>query len=237
MTYIPELLHPVNQPFRVSQEFGENPQIYKQFGMLAHNARDYAVVTNTPVYASLSGPINEIANHPKGYGLHIKIKHEMGDETVYAHLSKVSVKEGDFVYTGQLIGYSGNTGFSTAPHLHFGYRPPQYNQNNGYAGYIDPKPFLKLTPNEYQNMLEELKKEVDELKRNVIRKDTILFDTKDGSFWKLIRHTADPKETRHSIDTKGNRGAEAFGMEVAKPVTHEYILSLKEGKPFPSRDV
>src|SRR3990167_8239222 len=196
MTYIPELLHPVNQPFRVSQEFGENPQIYKQFGMLAHNARDYAVVTNTPVYASLSGPINEIANHPKGYGLHIKIKHEMGDETVYAHLSKVSVKEGDFVYTGQLIGYSGNTGFSTAPHLHFGYRPPQYNQNNGYAGYIDSKSFLKL-----------------------------------------IRHTADPKETRHSIDTKGNRGAEAFGMEVAKPVTHEYILSLKEGKPFPSRDV
>ena len=54
-----------------------------------------------------------------GYGNYIVIKHSNGTQTLYAHLSKVSVSVGDEVNTGEVIGKSGNTGRSTGPHLHF----------------------------------------------------------------------------------------------------------------------
>ena len=61
------------------------------------------------------------------------------------HLSKREVKAGDTVKEGQLIGYSGNTGLSTGPHLHWGTRPLNPNMNNGYRGFIDPSIVLNGT--------------------------------------------------------------------------------------------
>jgi murein DD-endopeptidase MepM/ murein hydrolase activator NlpD len=55
-----------------------------------------------------------------GYGKWVMVKHSNGISTLYAHLSLPTVAVGDNVPTGQVIGYSGNTGFTTGPHLHFG---------------------------------------------------------------------------------------------------------------------
>jgi murein DD-endopeptidase MepM/ murein hydrolase activator NlpD len=57
--------------------------------------------------------------------------------TIYGHLSKTIVAKGQIVKAGQLLGYTGNTGFSSAPHLHWEMRPLPLKSNNGYAGAAD----------------------------------------------------------------------------------------------------
>lgn len=124
----------------ISQGFGENPQIYAQFGMKGHNGIDIAADTGTPIYASHAGRVRYTTD-TSGYGGHARIT-DSEKETIYGHMSKFegtsrNVKEGD------VIGYVGSTGFSTGPHLHFGIKVFPINNNNGYSGSIDPMPFLK----------------------------------------------------------------------------------------------
>ena len=92
-----------------------------------HGAIDIGTGEGTPVIATKSGTItftNEgcsVGDHScgGGYGNYIKMEHGDGIESLYAHLRQVLVSEGDTVVQGQIIGYSGNTGRSTGPHLHF----------------------------------------------------------------------------------------------------------------------
>ena len=113
---------------RITQYFGNtpfstaNPQIYNGKG---HTGVDFAASIGTPVKAALSGQVIGIGNTDlfKGcysFGKWIMIKHDDGLSTLYAHLSLQNVNPGDSVTTGQVIGYSGNTGYTTGPHLHFG---------------------------------------------------------------------------------------------------------------------
>ena len=69
--------------------------------------------------AALDGKVSRTAYLGTGYGTHIVLEHDGGLETVYAHLSHISVAIGDEVREGQLIGRSGNSGNSTGAHLHF----------------------------------------------------------------------------------------------------------------------
>ena len=71
-----------------------------------------------PIYAAEKGIVTKISSG-SGYGNMIKIKHENGLETLYAHLSKINVKVGQEVRRGQTIGIMGTTGDSTGVHLHF----------------------------------------------------------------------------------------------------------------------
>lgn len=87
-----------------------------------------------PVKAAKPGQIIEVGNHPNGWGIFIRIQHDNGLRTVYAHLSSVNVKKGDSVNGGQKIGNVGSTGNSDGPHLHFEvhvapYRHPQDTRN------------------------------------------------------------------------------------------------------------
>ncbi len=121
------LLWPVDNVY-VTQYFGNtdfataNAQIYKGFG---HTGIDLRASIGTPIRASLSGTVVGVGNTDavatcQSYGKWIMIKHPNGLSTLYAHLSLHSVQKGEEVVTGQIIGYSGNTGYSTGPHLHFG---------------------------------------------------------------------------------------------------------------------
>lgn len=82
---------------------------------------DYIVSLKTPVYATADGIIDLSKNssNSKGYGKFIKITHAYGFSSMYAHLSEVLVKKGDFVQKGELIGYSGNTGNSNGARLYY----------------------------------------------------------------------------------------------------------------------
>ena len=83
-----------------------------------HNGIDFTASVGTPVYATGDGKV-VYAGRGNGFGIHIKIDHGFGYQTVYAHLSKMNVKKGQTVKRGQIIGYTGNTGLSAGPHLHY----------------------------------------------------------------------------------------------------------------------
>lgn len=83
-----------------------------------HAGLDLGVNTGTSVKAASGGTVT-FSGNGGGYGLLVKISHANGYETRYAHNSKLLVKAGDKVTTGQVIALSGNTGNSTGPHLHF----------------------------------------------------------------------------------------------------------------------
>jgi len=86
--------------------------------MRMHDGADYASKTGTPIYATGEGVVVH-AGWAGGYGRVIKIRHAMGFETRYAHLSKIRVKKGQRVSRGDRIGDMGNSGRSTGPHLHY----------------------------------------------------------------------------------------------------------------------
>jgi len=120
------LVWPVDNVF-ITQHFGNtafstaNAQIYKGKG---HTGIDLRASIGTPIKAALSGTVVGVGNTDifsscLSYGKWIMVKHANGLSTLYAHLSLHSVRQGDEVITGQIIGYSGNTGYSTGPHLHF----------------------------------------------------------------------------------------------------------------------
>ena len=84
----------------------------------AHNGIDYRAPTGTPVYAAGAGRVTRSAYSPAN-GHHVFIEHAGSIVTKYLHFSKRAVKQGDRVRQGQVIGYVGSTGLSTAPHLHY----------------------------------------------------------------------------------------------------------------------
>ncbi len=83
-----------------------------------HAGIDLSATSGTPIYATADGVI-EYAKRKGGYGNYILIDHPYGFKTAYGHLSKLNVKVGDYVLKNDLIGYVGNTGRSTGPHLHY----------------------------------------------------------------------------------------------------------------------
>lgn len=83
-----------------------------------HRGVDLAVDIGTPVYATAKGVVSGV-KRDVGLGKLIEINHGYGYKTVYAHLSRISVKRGQHVERGQIIGAVGNTGYSTGPHLHY----------------------------------------------------------------------------------------------------------------------
>ncbi len=84
-----------------------------------HHGTDFGAKRGTPLLAVNSGKVS-FSGRMGGYGKVVKIKHPGGYESLYAHQSRIRVKKGQQVKKGQIIGYVGNTGRSTGPHLHFG---------------------------------------------------------------------------------------------------------------------
>ena len=105
------------QPFKsewpITQSYGE------KITSVFHTGIDYGCPIGTSILASDEGTVMFAAWDSTGYGNAVIIKHKNGNATLYAHLSDVSVKVGDQVRQGELIGHSGSTGHSTGPHLHF----------------------------------------------------------------------------------------------------------------------
>jgi hypothetical protein len=125
---------------RISQRFGEHPAWYAPYGLAGHEGLDLAVPTGTPVFAAHDGTATVRLGSPT-YGDYVTVQSEQVD-TLYAHLSRVHVEQGDAVRAGDIIGLSGNTGRSFGDHLHFGVRPNPIDLLNGFKGWVDPERFL-----------------------------------------------------------------------------------------------
>ena len=110
---------PFDGAYPITQKFGD-----KYTDPNGHAGIDYGCPIGTPILASEAGTVSFIGNLNTGYGKYVMIKHDDGNTTLYAHLSVISVTLWQTVKKGQVIGYSGSTGNSTGPHLHFEVRGP-----------------------------------------------------------------------------------------------------------------
>jgi murein DD-endopeptidase MepM/ murein hydrolase activator NlpD len=109
---------------------------------------DFTAPTGTEIYATGDGVIELTESSMRGYGNEIVINHGYGYKTLYGHMSGFNVKQGQHVRRGDVIGYVGSTGLSTAPHLHYEVmlNGEKVNPVNYY--------FNDLTPSEYERMIE-----------------------------------------------------------------------------------
>ncbi|GAD80780.1 M23 family metallopeptidase [Vibrio ezurae] len=131
---------------RVSSHYGY--RIHPKTGKKTlHRGIDYAVNTGAPVYASADGVVEVVRPSNVGSGNFLKLQHSYGFSSSYSHLQKFKVKAGDFVEKGQLIAYSGNTGFSTGPHLHYEIR---------FVGRaLDPLAFHEWSSDNFESLFEK----------------------------------------------------------------------------------
>ena len=114
-----------------------------------HYGIDFTAPQGTPVYATGDGTVIRADNRSSGYGNHIRIDHGYGYTSLYAHLYKFNVKRYQKVKRGDLIGYVGSTGRSSAPHLHYEIFKDKVKINpiNFYYG--------NLTAKEYDELLKQ----------------------------------------------------------------------------------
>ena len=120
--------------------------IYKTMRM--HTGVDFTAPIGTPIYATGNGVIVRAERNNYGYGRMVVIDHGYGYETLYAHMSEINVRRGQKVQRGEVIGKVGNTGTSTAPHLHYEIH------RNGRA--VNPVHYFynDLTPEEFEIIIE-----------------------------------------------------------------------------------
>jgi len=111
--------YPVADPY-VTQEYGNTAFASWAYKTKFHNGIDFRAPLGTPILAAEDGEVIAVGNNGRvQYGKFILIKHNNNLATLYAHLSRQIVQKGNIIKRGQVIGYSGNTGYSYGPHLHF----------------------------------------------------------------------------------------------------------------------
>lgn len=123
-----------------SQGFGENYQYYHDhLGTNGHAGMDWPCTIGTQLYAPIEGTVSYVSvdyTVGGGHGAGVILDTIEGECLVW-HFSRVDVKVGDYVKLGQKIGLSGNSGFSTGPHVHLEWRPTPLAYSNGFFGAVD----------------------------------------------------------------------------------------------------
>lgn len=109
----------------ITQQFGRTNASKRLYVSGSHNGVDFRASVGTPVKSVLSGTVIGTGNTDEvrgcsSFGKWVMVRHNNGLSTIYGHLSLIKVAEGQTVSTGDVIGFSGNTGYSTGPHLHLG---------------------------------------------------------------------------------------------------------------------
>ncbi len=111
-------IYPVKK-VTISQKYGKT-SYSKHYVSGKHNGVDFAIPSGSIVYAAFGGKVISIGNNGRyAYGKWVAINHGNGLVTLYGHMSYQAVSKGEQVKQGEKIGFSGNTGYSTGPHVHF----------------------------------------------------------------------------------------------------------------------
>jgi murein DD-endopeptidase MepM/ murein hydrolase activator NlpD len=113
--------------------------------MRMHNGMDFTSPTGTDIYVTGNGVVEQVG-YSGGFGNRVIVNHGFGYKTIYAHMSKFTVKEGDYVTRGQVVGKVGSTGTSTAPHLHYEVHKNDrvVNPMNYYNDDLTPEDFAMM---------------------------------------------------------------------------------------------
>lgn len=150
---------PIKGSVVLTQSFGNTPDSQILYNGKPHNGIDFQASIGTPLYAAESGEVWETGNTDAfpgclSYGKWVLIKHPNNLSTLYAHLSQTLATRGSSISRGDLIGYTGETGYATGPHLHFTvydsstvqFRSSKIPGSNcqylPYGGYLNPLAYL-----------------------------------------------------------------------------------------------
>lgn len=161
-----KVLEPPVDSVYITQQFGKTNASVRLYTSGTHNGADFRATTGTPVKAMKGGVVMGTGNTDltcpgASFGKWVLIDHQNGLASISAHLSLVKVSAGDTVSTGQTIAYSGNTGYSTGPHLHISVyasravrietRPSKACGGSTYTmpiaalnGYLDPLDYIRI---------------------------------------------------------------------------------------------
>lgn len=142
-----ELAWPTDYP-TVLQAFGANPELYRRWGLPGHDGIDIKAPVNSNIYACADGAVARVhdgsGGHP--YGIHVRIVHPQGFQTVYGHLNQAMVSSGQVVKAGDVIGLADGTGISSGGVLHLTLKQEGATAA-GLTRYpsdiVDPTPYLK----------------------------------------------------------------------------------------------
>ncbi|MEJ7736005.1 MAG: M23 family metallopeptidase [Chitinophagaceae bacterium] len=131
---------------RIASGFGYRiDPVYKTVKM--HAGLDFAAPQGTPVYATANGMVTTSGNTGDGYGNHVVINHGYGYSTLYGHMFRIKARRGQRIKRAEIIGYVGNTGKSTGPHLHYEVHKNDRPLDPVYFFYND------LTPEQFDRLL------------------------------------------------------------------------------------
>lgn len=131
---------------RIASGFGYRiDPVYKTVKF--HAGLDFSAPQGTPIYSTANGVVRTAGNLANGYGNHVIINHGYGYETLYGHMFRIKVKNGQRVKRGEIIGWVGNTGKSTAPHCHYEVHKNGTRLDPVYFFYND------LTPEQFNRLL------------------------------------------------------------------------------------
>lgn len=133
---------------RIASGFGSRiDPVYKTVKF--HYGLDFAAPQGTPIYATADGTVTTAGSTGNGYGNHVVINHGYGYETLYGHMVRVKVSNGQAVKRGEVIGWVGSTGKSTGPHCHY--------EVHKYGDKFDPIYFFynDLTPAQFDQLLKK----------------------------------------------------------------------------------
>ena len=217
---------PFDKTFPVTQIFNDERyrSSYFKFGLKGHNGYYYGLPHGTSVLAPHSGKVLEAGLDPQVYGNYVKIDNGI-EGSVLAHLSKILVVVGQEVKERDLIGYSGNTGNSTAAHLHWGYYRNPRDRANGFNGYIDQDEYLKNAPS--PEIEDDWKKSAYDRALTLLKQlklldnnDSNKYQDNEGAVFVGVRRLIDDNEAHH-------RGYEEFK---AKYANAEKDLLLKDNE-------
>ncbi len=118
------LVYPLDD-VRITQKFGRTVDSVRLYAAGTHNGVDFAATPGSLIKASAGGVVIGTGDTDKvcrgaSYGRWVMVKHPNGLSTIYGHLELIKVGQGQQVEAGDVLGYSGSTGYATGPHLHFG---------------------------------------------------------------------------------------------------------------------
>lgn len=150
----PEPTEPPAQAFRfeawptehrnVTQWFGNDPEGYADYGLPGHEGIDLIAPEGSRIFCVAPGEVKMVERNPDvhNYGIHIRVSHADGYETIYAHLQQALVEHGQTVQAGQVLGLADHTGNSRGDHLHLTLKRQDANTPGYPNNIIDPTPFL-----------------------------------------------------------------------------------------------
>lgn len=128
----------------INQYFGANPQNYAQFGLPGHEGIDVMAPSGSKIFAVAPGTVGYVHTNPNNhnYGVHVRVDHVDGWQTIYAHLQQASVSPGQQVKAGDVLGLADNTGNSFGSHLHLTLKRKDQSYQNWPYHIFDPTPYL-----------------------------------------------------------------------------------------------